>query len=45
MTKKRIHRGRGDVFVDLRIPDPGQYLAKAELAARGFKIKEGQGTL
>jgi predicted XRE-type DNA-binding protein len=33
MTKERIHRGSGNVFADLEIPNPEQYLAKAELAA------------
>lgn len=29
-----IHPSSGNVFADLRIPHPEQYLAKAELAAR-----------
>jgi len=41
MTKKtqiQIERSSGNVFADLRIPNPDEYLAKAELAARIFKI-------
>jgi predicted XRE-type DNA-binding protein len=34
MTRERIHRGSGNVFADLAIPDAEQYLAKAELAAK-----------
>jgi predicted XRE-type DNA-binding protein len=38
MTKEKIQRSRGNVFADLRIPNPEQYLAKAELAARILKV-------
>jgi predicted XRE-type DNA-binding protein len=38
MTRETIHRSSGNVFADLRIPNPEQYLAKAELAARILKI-------
>jgi predicted XRE-type DNA-binding protein len=41
MTKKieiQVERSSGNVFADLRIPNPEAYLAKAELAARIFKI-------
>jgi predicted XRE-type DNA-binding protein len=41
MTKKtdiQIERSSGNVFADLRIPNPEEYLAKAELAARILKI-------
>jgi predicted XRE-type DNA-binding protein len=38
MTKETIQRSSGNVFADLRIPNPEQYLAKAELAARILKI-------
>ncbi len=38
MAKETIQRGSGNVFADLRIPNPEQYLAKAELAARILKI-------
>src|SRR5436305_11956225 len=38
MTKESIHRSSGNVFSDLRIPNPHQYLAKAELAAKILKI-------
>lgn len=43
MTKELIHRGSGNVFADLRIPHPDQYLAKAELAARILKIVQRRG--
>ncbi|HVA45984.1 MAG TPA: helix-turn-helix transcriptional regulator [Pirellulales bacterium] len=33
-----IHESSGNVFADLRIPNPEQYLAKAELAARILRI-------
>lgn len=33
-----IQASTGNVFADLRIPNPEQYLAKAELAARILKI-------
>ncbi|MEX2171440.1 MAG: helix-turn-helix transcriptional regulator [Pirellulales bacterium] len=39
MTKKtEIYHSSGNVFADLRIPNPEEYLAKAELAAQIFKI-------
>ncbi len=38
MTKQISHRGSGNVFADLRIPNPEQYLAKAELAAKILKV-------
>jgi predicted XRE-type DNA-binding protein len=38
MTKENVERGSGNVFADLRIPQPEQYLAKAELAAKILKI-------
>jgi predicted XRE-type DNA-binding protein len=43
MKKKRIDRGSCNVFADLRIPNPEQYLAKAELAAKILKIVERRG--
>ncbi len=33
-----IERSSGNVFADLRIPNPEQYLAKAELAAKILRI-------
>ena len=33
-----IQESSGNVFADLRIPNPEEYLAKAELAARILKI-------
>jgi predicted XRE-type DNA-binding protein len=33
-----IHESSGNVFADLKIPNPEEYLAKAELAARIIKI-------
>ena len=40
MSKKlpEIRESSGNVFADLKIPNPEQYLAKAELAARILKI-------
>jgi predicted XRE-type DNA-binding protein len=41
MTEKTqipIERSSGNVFADLRIPNPEAYLAKAELAAKIFRI-------
>jgi predicted XRE-type DNA-binding protein len=43
MKKEKIDRGSGNVFADLRIPSPEQYLAKAELAAKILKIIERRG--
>jgi predicted XRE-type DNA-binding protein len=34
----QVERSSGNVFADLRIPNPEEYLAKAELAAEIFKI-------
>ena len=36
--KEQIHHSSGNVFADLRIPNPEEYLAKAELAAKILKI-------
>ncbi len=41
--KEKIHHSSGNVFADLRIPNPEQYLAKAELAAKIFKIVQRRG--
>ncbi len=39
MTKDiQVEPSSGNVFADLRIPNPEQYLAKAELAAKILKI-------
>jgi predicted XRE-type DNA-binding protein len=38
MSKERIHPSSGNVFRDLGIRNPEQYLAKAELAARILQI-------
>lgn len=39
MTKAiRFERSSGNVFADLRIPNPEEYMAKSELAVRIFKI-------
>ena len=43
MKKERSHRSSGNVFADLRIPNPEQYLAKAELAAKILKIAQRRG--
>jgi predicted XRE-type DNA-binding protein len=43
MKKKQIERGSGNVFRDLKIANPEQYLAKAELAAKIFKLIERRG--
>jgi len=43
MTKEAIHHSSGNVFADLRIPKPEQYLAKAELAAKILKIVQRRG--
>ena len=43
MTKARIQRSGGNVFADLRIPNPDQYLAKAELAAKILQIVQRRG--
>jgi predicted XRE-type DNA-binding protein len=42
MAKETIHRSSGNVFADIRIPNPEQYLAKAELAARILKIVQSR---
>ena len=39
MSKKTVvHESSGNVFADLRIPHPEQYLAKAELAAQILRV-------
>jgi predicted XRE-type DNA-binding protein len=38
MKKQNIRNSSGNVFADLRIPNPEQYLAKAELAAKILQI-------
>jgi predicted XRE-type DNA-binding protein len=38
MKREASHRSSGNVFADLRIPNPEQYLAKAELAAMILKV-------
>lgn len=38
MTKETVSKSSGNVFADLGIPRPDQYLAKAELAARILKV-------
>ncbi len=38
MSKHQRHTSGGNVFADLRIPNPEQYLANAELAAKILKI-------
>lgn len=44
MTRNRqIQDSSGNVFADLRIPNPEQYLAKAELAAKILKIVRRRG--
>jgi predicted XRE-type DNA-binding protein len=44
MTNQRPGRSsNGNVFADLAIPNPEQYLAKAELAAKILKIVERRG--
>src|SRR3990172_8918532 len=43
MRRERIHDSSGNVFADLGIPNPDQYLAKAELAARILKIVQRRG--
>lgn len=43
MSKQKIGRSSGNVFADLRIPNPDQYLAKAELAAKILKIVQQRG--
>jgi predicted XRE-type DNA-binding protein len=41
--KEKSHRSSGNVFADLRIPNPEQYLAKAELAGKILRIVERRG--
>ncbi|MBI3467644.1 MAG: XRE family transcriptional regulator [Planctomycetes bacterium] len=43
MTKPEIHHSSGNVFADLGIPNPEQYQAKAELAAKILKIVQRRG--
>ncbi len=38
MKNPTIRRSSGNVFADLRIPDPEQYMAKAKLAAKILRI-------
>jgi predicted XRE-type DNA-binding protein len=38
MTKEKIHPSSGNVFADLRVRNPEEYLAKSELAVQIFKI-------
>jgi predicted XRE-type DNA-binding protein len=38
LKKSTVCRSSGNVFADLRIPNPDQYLAKAELAAKVLQI-------
>ena len=42
MTHK-IHDSSGNVFADLEIDNPEEYLAKAKLAARILEVVEGRG--
>jgi predicted XRE-type DNA-binding protein len=43
MTKEQVQRGSGNVFADLGVTNPEQYLAKAELAAKILKIVQRRG--
>jgi predicted XRE-type DNA-binding protein len=36
--ESRVKRSSGNVFADLRVPNPEEYLAKAELAAKILSI-------
>lgn len=38
MPTDRVRSSSGNVFADIKVPNAGQYLAKAELAARIFQI-------
>ena len=38
MPTDRVRSSSGNVFADIKVPNAGQYLAKAELAARIFHI-------
>jgi len=38
MPTDRVRSRSGNVFADIKVPNAGQYLAKAELAARIFQI-------
>jgi predicted XRE-type DNA-binding protein len=38
MKHEQVHRSSGNVFADLNIPNPDEYLAKSELAVEIFKI-------
>ena len=42
MTKSAIHRSSGNVFADLGIAHPEQYLAKAELAAKILRVVQNR---
>jgi predicted XRE-type DNA-binding protein len=41
--RKQVHDSSGNVFADLRITNPEQYLAKSELAAKILKIVQQRG--
>lgn len=43
MRKNSITTSRGNVFADLELPHPEEYLAKAELAAEILKMVERRG--
>jgi len=43
MTKSAVHHSSGNVFADLGIPNPEQYMAKAELAAKILRIVQDRG--
>jgi predicted XRE-type DNA-binding protein len=38
-----VRKSSGNVFTDLRIPNPEQYLAKAQLAAKILQIVDARG--
>ena len=43
MGREKVQHSSGNVFADLGIPNPEQYMAKAELAAKIFRIIEQRG--
>lgn len=43
MKKEKARPSSGNVFADLGIPNPEQYLAKAELAAKILKLVQRRG--
>ena len=43
MRREKVQHSSGNVFADLAIPNPEQYMAKAELAAKIFRIVEQRG--